>query len=292
MIVGKEGKGIASIANMLTITRLHNSLSAVGAMRKILSLARDYGRRRLAFGNLIYKHPLHTQTLARLEVEVRGCSSLFLDLALKLGREDCGKISDKDLLLLRLLTPVAKMYTAKSAMSVVSEGLECFGGQGYIEDTGLPNLLRDSQVLPIWEGTSSVMSLDVVRAISKTRGEALVALSSKVASVVDTSRTVPGLEDVSEKVARAVKDVVTSVRDNPERIEAMARDLCVSIAHTYIATLLIEHALETGADSDIMVCRRWCQSRQLCTVSGSDSYSDTMARQEENLVYENYDMEN
>ena len=95
------------------------------------------------------------------------------------------------------------------------------------------------QVLPIWEGTSSVMSLDVVRAISKTRGEALVALSSKVASVVETSRTVPGLEDVSEKVARAVKDVVTSVRDNPESIEAMARDLCVSIAHTYIATLLI-----------------------------------------------------
>jgi len=292
MMVGKEGKGIASIANMLTITRLHNSLSAVGAMRKILSLARDYGRRRLAFGNLIYKHPLHTQTLARLEVEVRGCSSLFLDLALKLGREDCGKISDQDLLLLRLLTPVAKMYTAKSAMSVISEGLECFGGQGYIEDTGLPNLLRDSQVLPIWEGTSSVMSLDVVRAITKTKGEALVALVTKVDSVMSTARTVPSLEDVSEKTSRAVKDMVTSVRDNPDRIEAMARDLCVSIAHTYIATLLIEHALETGDDTDMMVCRSWCQSRQLCTVSsGSDNYSDTVARQEEALVYENYDIE-
>ena len=83
------------------------------------------------------------------------------------------------------------------------------------------------------------MSLDVVRAITKTKGEALVALVTKVDSVMSTARTVPSLEDVSEKTSRAVKDMVTSVRDNPGRIEAMARDLCVSIAHTYIATLLI-----------------------------------------------------
>ena len=64
--------------------------------------------------------------------------------------------------MLRLLTPVSKFYTAKAAVSVVSEGLECFGGQGYIEDTGLPGLLRDVQVLPIWEGTFSVMSLVLI----------------------------------------------------------------------------------------------------------------------------------
>ena len=79
-------------------------------------------------------------------MEVRGCTALFLDLAAKLGREDAGVIEEEDLLLLRLLTPVAKMYTAKRAVSVVSEGLECFGGQGYIEDTGLPAILRDAQV--------------------------------------------------------------------------------------------------------------------------------------------------
>ena len=75
-------------------------------------------------------------------VFIRG----FFLSALKLGQEDCKRISDRDLLLLRLLTPVSKFYTAKAAVSVVSEGLECFGGQGYIEDTGLPGLLRDVQV--------------------------------------------------------------------------------------------------------------------------------------------------
>merc|ERR1712013_150040 len=68
--------------------------------------------------------------------------------------------------------PVAKFYTAKASVATISEGLECFGGQGYIEDTGIPGLLRDAQVLPIWEGTSSVMALDVRRAIAKTGGSA------------------------------------------------------------------------------------------------------------------------
>merc|ERR1719471_795387 len=115
-----------------------------------------------------------------MEVETRGCCSLFLDLATKLGRDDVGHISDQDNLLLRLLTPVAKMYTAKSAMNVISEGLECFGGQGYIEETGLPGILRDAQVLPIWEGTSNVMSLDVLRSASKSGGAVMDALRARV----------------------------------------------------------------------------------------------------------------
>lgn len=124
-----------------------------------------------------------------METETRGCTALVVDLARQLGLEECGMIDDSDRLLLRLMMPVAKMYTAKKAVANVSEGLECFGGQvstpnhqtififltgcffdqGYIEDTGLPSMLRDAQVLPIWEGTSNVMALDVLRAIAKTR---------------------------------------------------------------------------------------------------------------------------
>ena len=81
-----------------------------------------------------------------METETRACTALMLDLAHKLGKEECGTADDKDRLLLRLMMPVAKMYTGKRAVSVVSEGLECFGGQGYIEDTGLPGMLRDAQV--------------------------------------------------------------------------------------------------------------------------------------------------
>ena len=143
----------------------------------------------------------------------------------------------QDLLLLRLLTPVSKFYTAKAAVSVVSEGLECFGGQGYIEDTGLPGLLRDVQVLPIWEGTSSVMSLDVVRALQKTGGEALVALQSRVEQIVQHSPS--ALSPSGCAISSSMSNIVKTIHSDPDRIQANARDLCLSIAHTYIAALLL-----------------------------------------------------
>lgn len=80
------------------------------------------------------------------QVETRGCVLFTLDVARLLGLQDCGMASSSDQLLLRILTPILKLYTAKQAVAIASEGLESFGGQGYIEDTGLPNLLRDSQV--------------------------------------------------------------------------------------------------------------------------------------------------
>jgi len=74
---------------------------------------------------------------------------------------------------LRLLTPITKLYTAKQSMQVSSEGQESFGGQGYIEDTGIPGLMRDAQVLPIWEGTTNVLSLAVLRSVFKSQGQRL-----------------------------------------------------------------------------------------------------------------------
>ncbi len=102
---------------------------------------------------------------------------LFRAAALQ-GREETGEATAPERALLRLLTPLVKLSTGKQAVAVASEALECFGGAGYVEDTGLPRLLRDAQVLPIWEGTTNVLSLDVLRAIA--RGEALPALLADV----------------------------------------------------------------------------------------------------------------
>ncbi|KAI2668867.1 Acyl-CoA dehydrogenase family member 11 [Labeo rohita] len=145
-LLSEEGRGVASIANMLTITRIYNAVCAVGAMRRISHLCREYACKRSAFGKLLKDHALHVQTLSRLEVETRAAFLLTMEVCRLLGREENRSASDRDTLLLRLLTPVAKLYTAKQAVCVVSEGLESFGGQGYIEDTGLPSMLRDAQV--------------------------------------------------------------------------------------------------------------------------------------------------
>ena len=101
----------------------------------------------------------------------------------------------------------------------------------------MPGLLRDVQVLPIWEGTSSVMSLDVVRALQKTGGEALVALQARVEQIVQNSP--PSLTASGTAISSSMSNILKTIHFNPERIQASARDLCLSIAHTYIAALLL-----------------------------------------------------
>lgn len=88
-------------------------------------------------------------------------------------------INTEEQLLLRLLVPLGKLYTAKQAVAQVSEGLECFGGQGYMEDTNIGRILRDTQVLPIWEGTTNILSLDVLRVLLK-QPEAYQVLAKQV----------------------------------------------------------------------------------------------------------------
>lgn len=285
--ISDEGRGVAGISNMLTISRIHNALSSAAAMRRILSMARDYSTRRKAFGDYLKNYPLHMQTLARMEVEARAATILVLEVARLLGREDTGIASDQESLLLRLLTPLAKLYTAKQAMSVVSEGLECFGGQGYIEDTGLPGLLRDSQVLTIWEGTTNILSLDVLRAITKTQGEVLVALHHSVMSKIQKASQTQELKDHSHRVKEATLKVMNFVQTNPDKAQVAARDLAYSLTRIYIASLLLDHAVECGMTrTDIHTAQRWCEGDLAPVVSNLSHYSTTP--EDLHLVFQNY----
>ena len=98
---------------------------------RIISLARDYSHRRVAFGKLIRNHPLHVRTLADMELECRAGFSLFLEAGRLLSLEESGTVTNEQQQLLRLLLPLLKLYTGKQCIKVVSEGLESFGGQGH-----------------------------------------------------------------------------------------------------------------------------------------------------------------
>ena len=294
-LVSPVGRGIPSISNMLHVTRLHNILSSVAGMRKILLLARDYATRRTAFGDKICDKSLHAITLQRLEVETRGCQALAVDLALKLGLDDNGMINDQDALLLRLLTPIGKMYTGKKAVAIASEGLECFGGQGYIEETGLPGMLRDAQVLPIWEGTTNILSLDVLRVLAKSKAEALIAFKSAVLQNLKSASANGDLAKSCEQVEAALKETLTFVTENTKLLEVSGRDLSWSLAHIYIASLLLEQAADTKHKSDILVARSWVIGRDLKPVvtnfeKGVYEYATIGDLQQ--VVYDGYDRNN
>jgi hypothetical protein len=261
LLVGAPGDGVRRIATLFNVTRVYNAVAAVGGMRRAVALATDYARRRVAFGAPLIDHALHAETLTELETRTRASFMLAFHVVELLGREECGVASEAERAMLRLLTPVAKLYTAKQAVAVASEALEAFGGAGYIEDTGLPRLLRDAQVLPIWEGTTNVLSLDVWRAIERTD-----ALAPWLAHVRERMDAVAHLAfmDLGARVRGAVDTIATFVehgRRGADR-ERAARHLAFAIARTDAAARMVEHAewcIRTGDPCDGMfgAAARW-----------------------------------
>jgi alkylation response protein AidB-like acyl-CoA dehydrogenase len=233
--------GVRHIAPMLNITRTWNAVCAVGGMRRGLALARDYARRRFAFGALLRDKPLHADTLAGLQAEYEGAFHLAFRAVELLGREEAGLLSDGEAALLRLATPLAKLTTARQAVALQSEVLECFGGAGYVEDTGLPRLLRDSQVLSIWEGTTNVLSLDALRAIGP-KGEALDAYVQEIDALVETARD-PRLVAAGAAARAAVgraREFLFSA--GPRRLEAGARRFALTLGRAWELALLVRQA--------------------------------------------------
>jgi alkylation response protein AidB-like acyl-CoA dehydrogenase len=229
----------------------------------------------VAFGKPLLAQPLHVETLAELEVEWTAGFHLALRLAHLLGRDECGEASDDERVLLRLLTPVAKLYTGKQVVAVASETLEAFGGAGYVEDTRLPVLLRDAQVLSIWEGTTNVLSLDVLRALERER--AWGPFAADVARRLDGVRAAELREPV-ERVRAALRrlesHVARSAGAERASLEAGARAFAFSLARTYAAALLLEHAdwaIAQGGDRrPVVAAERWCR-RELTPLADADA---------------------
>ncbi|XP_039581882.1 acyl-CoA dehydrogenase family member 11-like isoform X2 [Passer montanus] len=254
-LISAEGRGVAAISNMLNITRIHNVIGAVASMRRMISLSRDYACKRMAFGKLLKDHPLHMQTIARMEVQVRGAFLLLMDIVRLLGLAETKLASEQEQLLLRLLIPVAKLYTGKQASAVAVEAMESFGGQGYMEDTGLPVILRDAlKKLELASGTEELS---------------------------------PAVQRAQEAIGSLRQFLAATGSEQALTMELAARDLSYSLARIYTGALLMEHAARPGASStDTCAALRWC-SQELCPAAGESrrgSYGAGAALQDRALV--------
>jgi alkylation response protein AidB-like acyl-CoA dehydrogenase len=240
--VGELANGVRAISTVLNITRTWNAVAAASYMRRGLALARAYARERVAFGTPLAQQPLHADTLAGLQAEFEAAFHLTFFVVELLGRDECGEASEEQQALLRLLTPVAKLTTGRQSVAVVSEVLEAFGGAGYVEDTGLPALLRDAQVFSIWEGTTNVLSLDALRAIGP-RG--LAPLTREVGFLLNGVRE-PGLVAISARVQGALELAEAWWQKNAGRdqsqLEAGARRFALTLGRSTAAALLARQA--------------------------------------------------
>jgi hypothetical protein len=214
-------------------------------MARAIALARDYAARRQAFGRSLIEQPLHAQTLADMQAEFEGAFALAFEVAQLLGRVEHGTAAPHEAALLRLLTPLAKLWTGKLAVRICSEALECFGGAGYIEDTGLPQLLRDAQVYAIWEGTTNVLSLDALRALA---GDGFGALRIAIATWQQG-----GDPHAAFAIDAALDAAATHLDAAPAQratLEAGARGIALTLARCAAAALLARQAAWSQARGD------------------------------------------
>ena len=241
-LVGEAQHGVRMIAPMLNVTRTWNAVCALATMRRALALARDYAQRRQAFGRPLAEQPLHRTTLANLQAQYEAAFHLTFYVVELLGLAQTGAASAAQHNQLRLLTPLVKLWTGKLAVAIASEACECLGGAGYLEDTGMPQLLRDAQVYSIWEGTTNVLALDFLRAL-RAAGGAQTLLDAQVVLLgqVQSADLAVCAKSASERAAQFVARLQSLAGDH-DALEANARDLALGFAQSIALSLLARHA--------------------------------------------------
>ena len=165
--VGSLSRGFAQMTDMLNLSRLYNATASLAIMRRVISECLGYAGARQTFGRSLWSYPMVRQTLVDLTVDLEASLHLLFHLYGCRGLSNLQSASEEEVQHLRMFVPLAKLSTGRLAVKAASEGVELHGGNGYIEDWPMARLLRDAQVLPIWEGTTNILALDTVRSIRK-----------------------------------------------------------------------------------------------------------------------------
>ncbi|KAG0351910.1 hypothetical protein BG005_008603 [Podila minutissima] len=281
--VGANYRGVKNISDILNITRVYCGMGCTAAMQRFVLGAKEYARRREVFGNLLKNQPLHLATLANMELQYRASSQFTFFCVAMLGRiesldNNLPQVKDHDIPLLRLLTPILKVWSAKHAFAMSQEAMEAFGGQGYMEETGLGRAMRDVLVNTIWEGTTNVLSLDVLRVMAETGGDALELFNKTVRGIIaplkapEWAQSAKSLEECLVQISSHFNKYATL--ETRTLLEASARGLTFAMADTIAGALMCQHAAwsaakartnasnniaATEADVDRISARRWCE---------------------------------
>jgi putative acyl-CoA dehydrogenase len=236
--LGDEGRGIRTIIDMVSATRLDCVLGSAALMRKALAEAAWHTSHRAAFGRTLADQPAMVNVLADLAVESEAATRIGLRLALASDRPH----DAHEQALRRIGSALAKFWVCKRTPFMVAEALECFGGNGYVEESGMPLLFRESPLNSIWEGSGNVNALDVLRALSR-EPESLDAWITEVGAVRGADR----------RLDAAVEDVLTELA-TLEDAETRARRIASRMAVCLQAALLLQ-------DGDPHVADAFCASR-------------------------------
>ncbi|SFE87375.1 putative acyl-CoA dehydrogenase [Actinacidiphila alni] len=230
--VGDEGRGVATIIEMVAATRLDCSLGSAALMRQAVAQAVHHATHRSAFGGPLVDKPLMRNVLADLALESEAATTTALRLAAA-----CDADTEQERHLRRLAVAVTKFWVTKRCPAVAAEALECLGGNGYVEESGMPRIFRESPLNSVWEGSGNVQALDVLRVLQREP----LALNAFLTEL--------GLaRGADHRLDAAVKDLLTELADL-DAIETRARRVVERMALVLQGTLLVRFAPPAVADA-------------------------------------------
>jgi putative acyl-CoA dehydrogenase len=233
-LVGEEGRGVATIARMVALTRLDCVLGTAALLRQGTAQAIHHARHRAAFGRPLADQPLMRNVLADLALESEAATTLGLRLA---GGIDRGETE-----LVRIGTALGKYLVCKRAPGVLAEALECLGGNGYVEESILPRLYREAPVNSVWEGSGNVNALDVLRALRRSPRTADALLAEIALACGGDAR-------LDAFAARLAEDLGSALAASADAAAWAARSLVARAALALQAALLVRHAPAAVADA-------------------------------------------
>src|SRR5919202_605741 len=228
-LVGEPGRGVPTIIEMVNTTRLDCVLGSAATVRAALTQAIHHARHRRAFGALLADQPLMQNVLADLAVESEAATALAVRLA---AAVDAGEPD-----FLRLAGAAAKFWVCKRTPTVVAEALEVLGGNGYVEESGLPRLYRQAPLNSIWEGSGNVIALDVLRAMGRSSD----SLAAAVAEIELARGADPRFDEAVKRLSAELGD--------PDGLPLRARRVAGLLALCLQGSLLLRHAPAAVADA-------------------------------------------
>jgi len=246
--VGEPGRGVSTIIEMVSATRLDCVLGSAATIRQACVAAVHHAAYRRAFGRTLLSQPLMTSVLADLALEAEAATTLAMRLAGAADRAARGDAAEAALL--RLALPAVKFWVCKRTPVVTGEALECLGGNGYVEESGMPRLYRDAPLNSVWEGSGNVAALDVLRALSRSADPAdtLLAEADRAAGADwRLDQAIGALRQVL-KDARADSGATAGTAGDAAA-QFRARRLAATIAVVLSAALLVRHAPAAVADA-------------------------------------------
>ena len=226
-LVGEEGRGVATIIEMVNLTRLDCTLGSATSMRQGLSMAIHHTQHRKAFGAYLIDQPLMRNVIADLAVEAEAATIIAMRMA---GATDGATRGDeREIMLRRIGLAAAKYWVCKRATPHAGEAMECLGGNGYAEDSGMPRLYREAPLMGIWEGSGNVSALDTLRAMA-TRPECVEVLFDELA-------TTAGQDGRLDTHVDALRDSLGDTAAVEYRARKVAEDISLALQ----GSLLVRH---------------------------------------------------